>query len=141
MAGINKVILIGNLGGDPEVRTLETGVKMCRFSLATSESYKDKEGKRIDQTEWHKIVLWRGLAEIAEKFLKKGNTIYLEGKLTTRKYNDKDNVERWVTEIVGNSMTMLGGPRRPGETEEPSMTVEATQAAESNPTPDDDLPF
>lgn len=141
MAGINKVILIGNLGRDPEVRTLESGVKVVNFSLATTESYKDKEGKRVDQTEWHRIVLWRGLAEIADKFLKKGNTIYLEGKITSRKYNDKEGLEKTVTEIVGSSLTMLGGPRREGAPEEPLMAAETTETADNLPAPDDDLPF
>ena len=88
MAGINKVILIGNLGKDPEIRTLESGAKVANFTLATSEFYKDKEGKRVEQTEWHNIVLWRTLAETAEKWLKKGEKIYLEGKIRTRSWDD-----------------------------------------------------
>ena len=85
MAGVNKVILVGNLGRDPEIRTLESGVKVARFSIATTESYNDRNtGQRVDQTEWHNVVLWRGLAEIAEKYLRKGNQVYIEGKLQTR---------------------------------------------------------
>lgn len=109
MAGVNKVILIGNLGIDPEVRTLESGVKVCRLSLATSESYTNKEGNRVEQTEWHSVTLWRQLAEIAEKYLTKGNKVYIEGKLRTRSYKDKDGVEKYSTEIVADNMQMLGG--------------------------------
>lgn len=108
MSGVNKVILIGNLGKDPEVRHLESGKTVANFSLATSESYKDASGQRVDQTEWHNIVLWGKVAEIAERYLKKGSSIYLEGKITTRSY-DKDGITRYVTEIVGSQLTMLGG--------------------------------
>ena len=90
MAGVNKVILIGNLGKDPEVKYLDSGVAVANFSLATSESYKNKEGERVNQTEWHNIVLWRGLAEVAEKWLKKGSSVYIEGKIKTRKWEDKE---------------------------------------------------
>ena len=108
MAGVNKCILVGNLGKDPEVQTLENGVKVARFSLATSESYKDRNtGERIDNTEWHNIVLWRGVAEIAEKYLKKGSQIYLEGKLQTSSY-EKDGITKYKTEVVGQNLTMLG---------------------------------
>lgn len=109
MSGVNKVILIGHLVKDPEVRTLENGNKVVNFSLATSESYKDKNsGERVDKTEWHNIVLWKGLADIAERYLNKGSQIYLEGKLQTRSYEDKDGNTRYTTEIVGQQMTMLG---------------------------------
>jgi single-strand DNA-binding protein len=107
MAGVNKVILVGNLGKDPEVRHLEGGTTVASFTLATTESYKDKAGQRIDQTEWHNVVVWRGLAEVAEKYLKKGSSIYLEGKLRTRSY-DKDGQKRYATEIVADTFTMLG---------------------------------
>ena len=110
MAGsVNKVILIGNLGKDPEVRRLESGVTVASFPLATSESYKDRNsGERITKTEWHNIVLWRGLAEVAEKYLKKGNPVYIEGKLQTRSWEDQDKNMRYITEIVADQMTMLG---------------------------------
>jgi single-strand DNA-binding protein len=107
MAGLNKVILVGNLGKDPEVRHLEGGVAVANFSLATSESYKDKSGQRVEQTEWHNIVVWRGLAEAAEKYLKKGTTIYMEGKLRTRSWDDKEGHKRYITEIVGDTFTIL----------------------------------
>lgn len=108
MAGVNKVILVGHLGKDPEVRHLESGAAVANFSMATTESYKDKNGNRQDQTEWHNIVLWRGLAEVAEKYLRKGNLVYIEGKLKTRSWQDKEGATRYTTEIVGDNMTMLG---------------------------------
>lgn len=109
MAGINKVILVGNLGKDPEVRYLEGGTAVANFTLATSENYTDRstnEKKTI--TEWHNVVLWRGLAEVSEKYLKKGSQVYIEGKLRTRKWQDKEGNDRYSTEIVGDSMQMLG---------------------------------
>ena len=109
MASVNKVILIGNLGKDPEVRHLEGGVAVARFPIATSETFKDKNGERQERTEWHNIVLWRGLAEVAEKYLRKGQSVFIEGKLRTNNYQDKDGVQRYSTEIVADNMTMLGG--------------------------------
>ncbi len=107
MAGVNKVILIGNLGKDPEIKFFEGNIAKVTFSLATSDSYKDKNGNRIEQTEWHNIVLWRTLAETAEKILKKGMQVYIEGKIQTRQWNDKDGNKRNITEIVGESFTIL----------------------------------
>ena len=107
MAGVNKVILVGNLGKDPEVRRLDGGVARVSFSLATSEYYKDKEGNRIEQTEWHNIVMWRTIAESAERILKKGYTIYLEGKIQTRKWQDKDGQQRSTTEIVADTFQLV----------------------------------
>lgn len=120
MAGVNKVILVGHLGKDPEIRHLENGAVVANFSLATSESYKDKNGNRIDQTEWHNIVLWRGLAEVAEKFLKKGNLVYIEGKLRSRSWDDTNGVKRYTTEVVGDQMVMLGG-KNEGEMNKPAQ--------------------
>lgn len=143
MNGVNKVILIGNLGRDPEVRTFEDGTKVANFSLATTETYKNKEGNKIDQTEWHRIVLWRGLADVAEKYLRKGNSIYVEGKIVTRKYTDKDGAERSITEIVGDNMTMLGGPKRDDSGYNPppqeNKSEDASEPAAQEP--QDDLPF
>ena len=107
MSGINKVILVGHLGKDPELRHLEGGVKVASFPLATSETY-TKDGKKIEQTEWHNIVMWRGLADIAEKFLVKGKLVYIEGKLRTRSWEDKEGHKRYQTEIVADNFTMLG---------------------------------
>lgn len=143
MAGINRVILIGNLGKDPDVITFENGVKKASFSLATSESYKNKEGNRVDQTEWHNIVMWRGLADIAERFLKKGNQIYLEGKLKTRSY-EQDGNKKYITEIFVDNMTMLGSRKDGSEGGQPasSQPTQTQQPAQDNmPVPEDDLPF
>ncbi len=107
MAGVNKVILVGNLGRDPELKYLEGSIARVNFSLATSETYKDKTGNRIDQTEWHNIVFWRSLAESAEKLLKKGTQIYLEGKLQTRQWVDKEGNKRNITEIIGETFVVL----------------------------------
>jgi len=121
MAGINKVILVGNLGKDPEVRYLEGGTAVANFPIATSETFKDKtSGERKTNTEWHNIVVWRGLAEIAEKYLKKGSQIYLEGKLRTRQWQDKDGNNRYTTEIVADNLQMLG---RKDDNSSPSASV------------------
>lgn len=120
MAGVNKVIILGNLGVDPEVRTLESGVKVCRLSIATSESYTNKSGDRVEQTEWHSVTLWRGMAEVAEKYLRKGNKVFIEGKLRTRSYKDKDGIEKYITEIVADNMEMLGGGGGAGTGKTPS---------------------
>ncbi|RZK55508.1 MAG: single-stranded DNA-binding protein [Pedobacter sp.] len=107
MSGINKVILVGHLGKDPEVRHLDGGVTVASFPLATSETF-NKDGKRVEQTEWHNIVLWRGLAEVASKYLQKGKLVYIEGKLRTRSFEDKEKVKKYVTEVVAENFTMLG---------------------------------
>ena len=110
MAGVNKVILIGNVGKDPEVKVLENGIRVANFPLATTEIYK-KDGNRFEQTEWHNIVLWRGLAEVAEKIVKKGATIYLEGKLRSRTWEDKEKGKRYFVEIVADTLTVISGKR------------------------------
>ena len=109
MAGVNKVILVGNLGKDPEVRHLEGGVSVAHFTLATNDYYKDKQGTRVERTEWHNISAWRGLADMADKYLKKGQQVYIEGKLRTRQYQDKDQQTRYITEIIADEISMLGG--------------------------------
>ena len=106
MRGVNKVILVGNLGKDPDVQYLEGGVARARFSIATNEGYVDRNGNRVDQTEWHNIVLWRKQAEIAEKYLRKGSQIYLEGKLRNRSWED-NGVKKYITEIQGDNFIML----------------------------------
>ena len=135
MAGVNKVILLGNLGKDPEVRYLDNGIVVANFSLATTESYKNKEGERVSQTEWHNIVLWRGLAEVAEKYLKKGASVYIEGKIKTRKWEDKDGNTRYSTEILADNMTMLG----PKQFQEKSPS--SSPSSVTNDDKSDDLPF
>lgn len=107
MKGLNKVMLIGNLGKIPEVRNLENNIKVAHFSLATTESYRDEHGETHSNTEWHNIVLWRNLADLAEKYLTKGSTIYLEGKLKTRSFQDKNGNTKYVTEIIGDKIIML----------------------------------
>ncbi|MBM3402275.1 MAG: single-stranded DNA-binding protein [Bacteroidetes bacterium] len=107
MSGINKVILVGHLGKDPEVRHLDGGVTVASFPLATSETY-NKDGKKIEQTEWHNIVMWRGLADIASKYLQKGKLVYIEGKLRTRSFEDKEGNKKYTTEVVAENFTMLG---------------------------------
>jgi single-strand DNA-binding protein len=107
MSGINKVILIGHLGKDPEIRQLEGGVSVASFPLATSETF-NKDGKKVEQTEWHNIVLWRSLADVAAKFLQKGKLVYIEGKLRTRSFEDKEGVKKYTTEVVAENFTMLG---------------------------------
>lgn len=134
MIGLNKVILVGNLGKDPEVRHLEGGTAVASFSLATTESYKDKSGQRIDQTEWHNIVVWRGMAEVAEKYLKKGMTVYVEGKLRTRSWDDKDGHKRYITEIVGDTFNILSKK----ENTAPTSFDEGGNAGSKT---GDDLPF
>jgi single-strand DNA-binding protein len=126
MSGINKVILVGHLGKDPEVRHLDGGVTVASFPLATSETY-NKDGKRVEQTEWHNIVLWRGLAEVASKYLQKGKLVYIEGKLRTRSFEDKEKVKKYVTEIVAENFTMLG---RKSDFEQ-SPTTPTHQSAEA----------
>lgn len=110
MASVNKVILIGNLGRDPEVRYAPSGAAVCGVSIATSRSWKSKEtGERVEETEWHRVVFYDRLAEVAGEYLKKGKSVYVEGRLKTRKWTDKDGVEKYTTEIIADSMTMLGG--------------------------------
>jgi single-strand DNA-binding protein len=107
MSGINKVILVGHLGKDPEVRHLEGGVSVASFPLATSETY-NKDGRKIEQTEWHNIVMWRGLADVASKYLQKNKLVYIEGKLRTRSFEDKEGNKKYTTEVVAENFTMLG---------------------------------
>lgn len=109
MAGVNKVILLGHLGKDPEIRAMETGRRVANFTLATSETYKDKNGERLENTEWHNVVFWGPVTEIIEKYVKKGTQIYVEGKLRTRSYETKEGVKKYTTEILGDTITLLGG--------------------------------
>lgn len=135
--GINKVILVGNLGGDPELRTTDGGTAVCNFTVATNESYKDRDGNKVDKTEWHRIVAWGRLAEICGEYLTKGRQVYLEGQLQTRKWEDKDGVERYTTEVKIREMQMLGSnPTAAGE----AAAAHEAEAGDSSG-PDDDLPF
>jgi len=145
MSGINKVILVGNVGKDPEVKYLEGGVAVAKFPLATSEVYKNKEGQRVESTEWHNIVMWRGLAEVAEKYVRKGKQLYIEGRIKTRTYGE-DNNKKYFTEILADTMTMLGtrsdgggNNSQPANTDQCRMVD--TPAPEIAAGPSDDLPF
>ena len=112
---VNKVILIGNVGADPDVKYLEGGVAVARFSLATSEVYNNKNGERVTQTEWHNIVLWRNLAQIAEKYVRKGMMLYIEGRIRTRSWDDQNGVKRYTTEIYGDNFQMLSRKQDNGD--------------------------
>lgn len=148
MSGVNKVILIGRLGKDPEVRNLDNGVSVANFTMATSETYKDRTtGEKKETTEWHNIVLWRGLAEVTQKYLHKGDLVYIEGKLRTRSW-EKEGVTRYTTEIVADNMTMLGS-RGGGGNSGTSSPEYGARSAEKSPSESysapgdntDDLPF
>jgi single-strand DNA-binding protein len=143
MSGVNKVILVGRLGKDPEVRNLENGAVVANFTLATSETYKDKTtGEKKEITDWHNIVLWRGLAEIAQKYLHKGDMVFVEGKLRTRSW-EKDGVTRYTTEIIGDNMTMLSTKGGGSSSGEGYNTTKGNEGFSANAQTggSDDLPF
>lgn len=148
MASLNKVMLIGNLGKDPEVRYTASGQAVASFSLATSEKFKNKNGESEERTEWHRVTLWGKLAEIAGEYLAKGKTVYIEGRLQTRKWTDRDGNEKYTTEIVGDRMQMLSGKGEgsssggAGRRSEPAGGVsETTVSYDEPPFQDDDIPF
>lgn len=148
MASVNKVILVGNLGADPEQRFLQNGDAVCNINVATSESWKDKQtGDKKEATEWHRVVFFRRLAEIAGQYLTKGSSVYVEGSLKTRKWQDKDGSDRYTTEIVGSEMKMLGGGKGDGESRQaPQAELSQYRAAQAKKKPtfedaDEDLPF
>lgn len=147
MSGINKVILVGHLGKDPEVRHLDNNVSVASFPLATSETY-NKDGRRVEQTEWHNIVMWRGLADIASKYLHKGKLVYIEGKIRTRNYEDKEGIKRYSTEIVAENFTMLGrktdfegGDGQQGAKHHSKEEENKVDFKENDRKDEDDLPF
>ena len=148
--GINKVILIGNLGGDPELRYTGGGTAVCNFTVATNESYKDKDGNMVDKTEWHRVVAWGRLAEICGEYLKKGRQVFIEGSLQTNQWEDKDGNNRYTTEVKAREMQMLGsreGGSNGGDFEQsqpaqrPAQPVEQSAGDGASFGPDDDLPF
>jgi len=144
MASLNKVMLIGNLGKDPEVRYTTSGTAVASFSIATTERFKNKSGEWEDKTEWHNITLWSRLAEIAGEYLSKGKTVYIEGRLQTRKWQDRDGRDRYTTEIVGEKMQMLsakgdGGGRSKAPADQSYGDAPAYEEPSFNP--DDDIPF
>lgn len=147
MRGVNKVTLLGRLGKDPEVQYLDNGVSVAKFPMATSEVFKDKTGNRVEQTDWHNIVLWRGLAETAEKYLKKGSSLYLEGKIRSRSWDDKEGNKKYITEIIGDNFIMLDkkSDSEPGgyEASNEGRNTAPAQTTADAATNDggDDLPF
>ena len=142
--GVNKVILVGNLGQKPEMRYTATQAAVANLSIATTESWKDKEsGENRDKTEWHRVVFFGNLAEIAEKYLDKGSSVYIEGKIQTRKWQDKEGKDRWTTEVLGNQLTMLGS-RNTSESPAQPNDSSSTPFPEDDSGPgltDDDIPF
>ncbi|MEQ9441689.1 MAG: single-stranded DNA-binding protein [Cyclobacteriaceae bacterium] len=158
MAGVNKVILVGNLGADPEIRHLESGSKVANISIATSESYTNRNGERVEQTEWHRVELWDRLADLCEKYLSKGRTVYIEGKIRTNEYQDKEGITRYDKRIRATNMTFVGGrsddqesgqesnaASAPSRSAAPTNTpAPAAKTNSGNPSPNDemdDLPF
>jgi single-strand DNA-binding protein len=159
MASVNKVILVGNLGRDPEMRFMPNGEAVCNFSIATTDGWKDKSGQKQERTEWHNIVIYRKLAEIAGEYLKKGRPVYIEGRLQTRKWQTKEGQDRYTTEIIADQMQMLGGREGGGASssydsmdEDQSRPQQASRPAQSAPAQqpasggdfdafEDDIPF
>ena len=155
MPSVNKVILLGNLGRDPELRFMPNGDAVCNFSIATTDSWKDKAGEKQERTEWHNIVMYRKLAEIAGEYLKKGSSIYVEGRLQTRKWQTKEGQDRYTTEVIADSMQMLGGRSSASQGDKSSdenfsqgsspVKNQVNTSNESSPTSfdefEDDIPF
>ncbi len=143
--GINKVIIVGNLGGDPETRYMPSGSAVTNLTVATNESWKDKQtGEQKDRTEWHKVAMFNRLAEVAAEYLRKGSQVYIEGKLRTRKWQDKSGQDRWTTEIIADEMQMLGSRGGGGSAPMSSSSDSAPSSAPPQPGPDDfddDIPF
>jgi len=141
---LNKVTLIGRLGKDPEVRRFDNNSAVCNFSVATSENYKDKEGNKVEQTEWHNIAIWRpGLVDVAEKYLSKGSLLYIEGKLRTRSWEDSNNVKKFTTEIIVDNFKMLDTRKESGSSYGPPPPSEDDKPSDANNNEEitDDLPF
>ncbi|VAV85826.1 Single-stranded DNA-binding protein [hydrothermal vent metagenome] len=138
MAGVNKVILVGRLGADPEIRYTPSGAAVANFTLATSENWKDKDGNKQEKTEWHKIVVFAKLAEICGQYLNKGKQIYIEGRIQTRSWEDREGNKKYTTEIVANQMQMLGSP---GQNQQQAAPAGAPKASENDPPELDDIPF
>ncbi len=138
MASVNKVILVGNLGADPEIRYTPSGTAVANFNLATREQWTNKSGEKEEKTEWHRIVAWARLGEICGEYLRKGSQVYVEGRLQTRAWEDRDGNKRYTTEIVAQVMQMLGSPRKEGEAR---STEERYPVEEPISIPDDDIPF
>lgn len=149
MRGVNRVMLIGNLGRDPDLQYLEGNIAVAKFPLATTETFKDKSGNLVSQTEWHTVVLWRGLAELAQKYLHKGSLVFIEGRLRTRTWEDKDKNRRFSTEIVGDNLVMLDKRKENGDFQSStdtqhditSIPIQDISYDGNVSAPKDDLPF
>ena len=147
MRGLNKVMLIGNVGRDPEMQILEGNIGVAKFPLATTETFKDKNGNLVSQTEWHTVVLWRGLADLAQKYLHKGSLVYIEGRLRTRNWEDKDKNKKFITEVVGDNLVMLDKRKDAADTPlaDPILTTFPAVTAETGHATlnlsKEDLPF
>jgi single-strand DNA-binding protein len=142
MAGINKVIIVGNLGGDPEVRYTPSGSAVANFNVATSESWKDKNtGEKKERTEWHRIVVWGKLGELCGEYLSKGRQVYVEGRLQTRSYDDKDGVKRYMTEIIATDVQFLGSKESGGGRSGGNAPPRESVGGQGPPPSDDDIPF
>ena len=149
MRGVNKVVLVGNLGKEPDIQYLEGNIAVAKFPLATTETYKDRGGTLVSQTEWHIVVLWRGLAELAQKYLHKGSLVYIEGRIRTRNWEDKDKNRRFSTEIVGDNLVMLdkrkehtdGQPDAPATEQGGFPDINFDSGSSGGSITKDDLPF
>ncbi len=143
MRGVNRVMLIGNLGKDPDVQFLEGNIGVAKFPLATTETFKDRSGKLVSQTEWHTVVLWRGLAELAQKYLHKGSLVYIEGRLRTRSWEDKEGNRKFATEVVGDNLIMLDKRTDGGSSSMPADhgSTEGVSSTDTPPETGGDLPF
>lgn len=141
MASVNKAIVLGNIGRDPEVRYSASGSAVCNLSIATTRKWKSKDGEAQEETEWHRVVLYDRLAEVADEYLGKGSAVYVEGRLKTRKWQDKDGIDRYTTEIVGEHMQMLGGRDSAQTAQKPAAQKPAAKKADSFDSMDDDIPF
>lgn len=141
MASLNKVILIGNLGKDPETRYMSSGDSVTNITLATTDAWKDKNGEKQEKTEWHRVTFYRKLAEIVGQYLKKGSSVYVEGRLETRKYTDKDGIERYTTEIIASDMKMLGSRQGGAESNAPEQSNTKQHTGTGFDDMEDDIPF
>lgn len=141
MASVNKVILVGNLGAEPEIRYTPSGTAVANFTLATTEQWKGKDGEKNEKTEWHRIVAWARLGEICGEYLHKGSSVYIEGRIQTRAWDDRDGNKRYTTEIIAQNMQMLGSPGSQRKEGQASSQEERYPTEEPISIPDDDIPF
>lgn len=142
MSSVNKAIIVGRVGSDPDVRFMPSGESIATVSVATSDRWRDKStGEQKESTQWHKIIFYRKLAEVVESYVRKGTQLYVEGKIQTRKYTDRDGIERFATEIIANELTMLGGRSTSGADAQPSAPTAKASVSEPAPLGNDDIPF